>query len=408
MRVLVLGGDGYLGWASAMHLSQKGYDVCVCDNYLRRKLNSEFDSEPLFPIPQLPARATAWHIKTKQRIKVQVGDLTNWEFVRSLFQTFEPAAVIHYAELPSAPFSMANRDCAALVLHNNLSTTLNIVHAVHEICPNAHIIKLGTMGEYGTPNIDIEEGWIEISHHGRRDKFLYPRQGGSLYHTSKIMDTDLLWFYVRAWGLRVTDLMQGPVYGVTTDECRYDPALMPHFSYDAVFGTVINRFVVQAVAGIPLTVYGSGNQRRGFLNIKDTLQCVRLVIENPPRDGELRICNQFVEVFSIMDLAERVAAAANGLGIAAKIQHLDNPRLESEQHYYNPVHATLPQMGLKPHLLTGSVVEEMIDVVRRHRDRIDRRHILPDIRWQTDLTPARHETQDAGEATSKPAALRSP
>jgi UDP-sulfoquinovose synthase len=382
MRVLILGGDGYLGWATAMHLSARGYEVCVCDNYLRRKLNSQFDSEPLFPVPTLQARAEAWHRHVNKKIEVQVGDVTDWDFVRNLLGTFEPAAIIHYAELPSAPFSMANRDCAALVLHNNLGTTLNVIHAVHETCPRAHIIKLGTMGEYGTPNIDIEEGWIDISHKGRKDKFLYPRQGGSLYHTSKIMDTDLLWFYVRAWGLCVTDLMQGPVYGVTTDECRVDSTLMPHFSYDAVFGTVLNRFIVQAVAGIPLTIYGSGTQRRGFLNIKDTLQCVRLVLENPPAEGELRICNQFVEIFSIVDLAERIAATAQKSGLSVELQHIVNPRFESEHHYYSPAHSTLPKLGLEPHLFTDNVVEEMIDVVRQHRDRIDIRHIMPEVSWR--------------------------
>ena len=382
MRVLVLGGDGYLGWATAMHLSATGHEVCVCDNYQRRKLNTQFDSQPLFPVPPLEARAEAWRRQTNEKIAIQVGDVTDWTFIRGLFASVRPDAVIHYAELPSAPFSMVNRDCAALVLQNNLGTTLNISHAVRESCPQAHIIKLGTMGEYGTPNIDIEEGWIEIAHKGRREKFLYPRQGGSLYHTSKIMDTDLLWFYVRTWGLRVTDLMQGPVYGVTTDECRFDPALMPHFSYDAIFGTVINRFVVQAVAGIPLTIYGEGTQRRGFLNIKDTLQCVRLVLETPPAEGELRICNQFVEVFSIRELAERIAAAARRLGFSAEFQHVANPRTESERHYYNPVHSTLPQLGLKPHLFTDAVAEEMIDLIRRHRDRIDVRHIMPQVKWR--------------------------
>jgi len=382
MKVLILGGDGYLGWATAMHLSAEGHEVCVCDNYLRRKLNSQFDSEPLFPIPRLEARAAAWHRRIDREIEVRNGDVTDWMFLRELMRSFDPVAVVHYAELPSAPFSMANRDCAALVLHNNLGTTLNLIHAVHEASPQAHIIKLGTMGEYGTPNIDIEEGWIEVSHKGRRDKFLYPRQGGSLYHTTKIMDTDLLWFYVRTWGLRVTDLMQGPVYGVLTDESGGEPALMPHFSYDAIFGTVINRFVVQAVAGIPLTVYGSGTQRRGFLNIKDTLQCIRLVLENPPAEGELRICNQFVEVFSILDLAERVATAARKLGIASEVQYLPNPRMEAERHYYNPMHSALPQMGLRPHPLTEEVIGEMIDVVRRHRERINTRHILPEVEWR--------------------------
>jgi UDP-sulfoquinovose synthase len=382
MRVLVLGGDGYLGWATAMHLSAEGYDVCVCDNYLRRKLNSQFNSEPLFPVPTLQDRAEAWHSHAKRKIAVQVGDLKDWEFVRALFAGYTPDAIVHFAELPSAPFSMVDRDCAALVLQNNLSTTLNLAHAVHEVCPLAHIVKLGTLGEYGTPNIDIEEGWIEISHKGRRDKFLYPRQGSSLYHTTKIMDTDLLWFYVRTWGLRVTDLMQGPVYGVTTDESLFDPALMPHFSYDAVFGTVLNRFVVQAVAGIPLTLYGSGTQRRGFINIKDTLQCIRLVLENPPAEGELKICNQFVDVFSISELAELVAAAASKLGIVVKPQHLANPRLESEQHYYNPANSALFELGLRPHYLTVDTVREMLDLIRCHSDKIEEHQVLPKVTWR--------------------------
>ncbi len=214
MRILILGGDGYLGWATAMHLSAQDHEVCVCDNYLRRKLNAQFGSEPLFPIPILKTRVEAWRAVSNKEIMFEIGDVTSWDFLRDLVKRFQPDAIVHFAELPSAPFSMINRDCAALVMQNNLGTTLNIAHAVHEICPQAHIVKLGTMGEYGTPNIDIEEGWLDIAHKGRRDKFLYPRQGGSLYHTTKIMDTDLLWFYVRAWKLRVTDLMQGPVYGI--------------------------------------------------------------------------------------------------------------------------------------------------------------------------------------------------
>jgi UDP-sulfoquinovose synthase len=382
VKVGVLGGDGYLGWATAMHLSAAGHEVCVCDNFTRRSLNSRFDSEPLFPVPPLAERVRSWAMRTNRQIGMAIGDLTDWTFTRSFFEAFAPDAVIHYAELPSAPFSMADRDCAAMTLQNNLGTTLNIIHAVHETCPQTHIIKLGTMGEYGTPNIDIEEGWIEIAHKGRSDRFLFPRQGGSLYHTTKIMDTDLLWFYVRTWKLRVTDLMQGPVYGVSTKESLLDAALMPHFSYDAVFGTVLNRFVVQAVAGLPLTPYGRGTQRRGFLNLKDTLQCVRLVLENPPLPGELRICNQFVESFSIVELAERVAAAATRLGLDAEIRHIDNPRLEAEKHYYNPSHTKLLELGLQPHPLTENVLVEMMEVVQLHRDRIDPRHILPEIRWR--------------------------
>jgi len=381
MKVAILGGDGYLGWATAMHLSLAGHDVTVCDNFLRRRLNAQFGSQPLFPVPDLAERAHVWRQRTKRCIAVTVGDLTDWDFTRSFIEECAPDAIIHYAELPSAPFSMANQRSSALTLHNNLGVTHNVIHAVHEVCPDAHIVKLGTMGEYGTPNIDIEEGWIEVQHKGRHERFLYPRQGGSLYHTTKIMDTDMLWFYVRAWKLRVTDLMQGPVYGMITAESSTEPALMPHFSYDAVFGTVINRFIVQAVAGIPLTVFGRGTQRRGFLNLEDTLQCVRLVMETPPPPGELRICNQFVEVFSVLDLAERVAQAAGERGLTVKIDHLDNPRMEAETHYYNPTHTTLRELGLQPHCLSTEVLTQMIDIVWSQRSHIDTSHILPTIRW---------------------------
>lgn len=381
MRVAILGGDGYLGWATAMHLSALGHEITVCDSLLRRRLNAQFDSEPLFPVPLPEERARAWRRCTGIAIDVHVGDLTDWKFTQTFFETVRPEAIVHYAEIPSAPFSMANRDCSALTLHNNLGATHNVIHAVRECCPDAHIVKLGTMGEYGTPNIDIEEGWIDITHRGRRDTFLYPRQGGSLYHTTKIMDTDMLWFYARVWRLRVTDLMQGPVYGISTDESGLHPALMPQFSYDAVFGTVLNRFIVQAAAGLPLTVYGRGTQRRGFLNIRDTLQCVRIVIENPPAEGELRICNQFVEVFSLLDLAERVAAAARTLGLSVEINHLANPRVEAEEHYFSPAHTTLPKLGLKPNLLTEAVLVDMLETVKAAANRINIKHVLPEIRW---------------------------
>jgi UDP-sulfoquinovose synthase len=274
MRILVLGGDGYLGWPTAMHLTARGHDVAVADNYLRRRLCREQQVDLLFEVPALDERATFWQSDSGHKITVHIGDLNKWDFVAEVFEKFHPQAIVHYAEQPAAPYSMLNREAATLTLNNNLSVTANVIFAVQEFCPDAHIVKLGTMGEYGTPNIDIEEGWLEVEHKGRQHKFLYPRQASSLYHTTKIMDTDLLWFYVRTWGLRVTDLMQGPVYGLFTDENEQNERLLPFFNYDEIFGTVLNRFVVQAVAGYPLSVYGKGGQTRGYLNIKDTLNCV--------------------------------------------------------------------------------------------------------------------------------------
>jgi len=269
-----------------------------------------------------------------------------------------------------------------LTLMNNIAVTANTIFAVRQFCPECHIVKLGTMGEYGTPNIDIEEGWIDIEHRGREDRFLFPRQAGSLYHTTKIMDTDLLWFYVRMWGLKVTDLMQGPVYGLVTGENEADERLLPFFNYDELFGTVLNRFVVQAVAGHPLTVYGGGGQTRGYLNIKDTLNCIRLSVENPPEEGGLRIFNQFTETFSVNQLALKVQAVAADMGIGVKIEAISNPRRESEEHYYNPRHSGLLELGLTPHYLTAEVLRGMIEVVLKHKENIRSDTIFKGVKWQ--------------------------
>ncbi len=381
MRVLILGGDGYLGWPTAMELQRTGHDVCVVDNYLRRQIAQATDSEPLVDNPRLHERASIFAERTNRKILVEEGDCCNFDFLGGVFERFAPEAVVHYAEQPSAPYSMIGFDEARLTLANNLNSTFALIWAVLKHNCDCHIIKLGTMGEYGTPNIDIEEGWIDINHKGRIQRFLYPRQAGSLYHTTKVLDTDLLWFYVRVYGIRVTDLMQGPVYGLSTDGADLDPRLAPNFHYDDIFGTVVNRFLVQAVAGIPLTVYGRGGQVRGYLNLRDTMQCIALAVESPAKNGELRILNQFTETFSVNQLAERVQRVGNGLGLNVKVEHVDNPRKELEEHYYNPVHHGLLELGLKPHFMTDDVVAAMLEKVMQHRERIVPSRILPRVRW---------------------------
>jgi len=382
MRVVILGGDGYLGWPTAMAFAGAGHDVCAVDNYLRRTIARETNSEALMANPLLPERAGLFERLTGRRIEIAVGDCCDFAFLSDLVRTFQPEAVVHYAEQPSAPYSMIGYDEARTTLANNLMATFNVIWAVLEQAPACHIIKLGTMGEYGTPNIDIEEGWIQIQHKGRSDKFLFPRQAGSLYHTTKVLDTDLLWFYVRIHGLRVTDLMQGPVYGLSTDEADLDEQLMPNFHYDDIFGTVVNRFLVQAAAEVPLTVYGKGGQTRGYLNIRDTLQCIALAAANPPAAGELRILNQFTETFTVNQLAERVQRVGTGLGLCVDVKNLVNPRKEMEEHYYNPTHRGLSELGLKPHLMTDDVVAAMLEQVLRHRNRIVVERILPRVRWR--------------------------
>ena len=382
MRVLILGGDGYLGWPTAMAFAAKGHDVGIIDNYLRRTVAQQTQSEALIPTPNLHDRAAIFRAVSDTNIQVVIGDCADYRTMSGLFQQFQPEAVIHYAEQPSAPYSMIGYDQAHLTLNNNLNATFNLIWAVLEHAPECHIIKLGTMGEYGTPNIDIEEGWIEVEHKGRQQKFLYPRQAGSLYHTTKVLDTDLLWFYVRTYGVRVTDLMQGPVYGLSTAEADQDERLLPNFHYDDIFGTVVNRFLVQAVAGVPLTVYGKGGQVRGYLNLKDTLQCVELAMAHPAERGELRILNQFTETFSVNELADKVQQAGRQLGLDVQIQPIDNPRKEAEEHYYNPVHSGLLELGLRPHYMTEEVLAGMLEKVLRHQDKIDARKIMPRVRWQ--------------------------
>lgn len=381
MRVLILGGDGYLGWPTAMHLSSRGHEVMVVDNYLRRRVCREEDVHPLFEVPTLNERCRLWREASGNEIHVRIGDLAEWSFVAEVFEEFLPDAVVHYAEQPSAPYSMLSRRAADLTLRNNLGVTFNVIQAVRRYVPDAHVVKLGTMGEYGTPNIDIEEGWLDVEHKGRRETFLFPRQAGSLYHTTKVMDTDLLWFYVRVWGLRVTDLMQGPVYGIYTEENSGTEELAPFFNYDELFGTVLNRFIVQAATGYPLTVYGEGGQKRGYLNIKDTMQCVALALEHPAEPGRLRVFNQFVETFSVNDLAERVRVVGEKMGLDVAVDKLPNPRKEAEDHYYNPVHTGLLDLGLQPHYLSDQILEDMIVIALQNRTRVRGETIFRGVRW---------------------------
>lgn len=381
MRVIIFGADGYLGWPTSMKFASEGHEVIAVDNYLRRKMALETNSEPLMNNPNLYNRAEIYKLLTEKSITVEIGDCTDYIFVKRLFKEYQPEVIIHYAEQPSAPYSMIGHREAASTLSNNLNATLNIIFGVIEESPECHIIKLGTMGEYGTPNIDIEEGWIEIDHNGRKDTFLYPRQAGSLYHTTKIMDTDLLWFYVRTYGIKVTDLMQGPVYGLSTTDSDLNDDLLPNFHYDDIFGTVLNRFLVQAVADIPLTVYGAGGQTRGYLNINDTMECVSLSMKAPPQKAELRIFNQFTEIFSVNALAEKVKAVGDGMGLIVKIKNYPNPRKEAEVHYYNPKHTGLLDLGLEPHLLTDNVIHGMLEKVIQYKDNIVSNRILPRISW---------------------------
>jgi UDP-sulfoquinovose synthase len=385
LRILILGGDGYLGWPTAMAFSQQGHEVMVVDNLAKRQWEAEVDASPLEPLPTLRHRVKIWNEVSGKEIALAIGDIAaNHRFVYRVFSEFQPEAIVHYAEQPSAPYSMAGRDNAVSTQINNVQGTLNVLFAMKKYVPEAHLIKLGTMGEYGTPNIDIEEGWIDVEKDGRTDRLPFPKLPGSFYHLSKVHDSHNIHFACRIWGLSCTDLNQGVVYGITTDETELHPELRTAFHYDAVFGTALNRFCAQAVIGAPLTVYGTGGQRRSFLNLRDTLQCVRISAENPADQGEFRVFNQFTEVFSVLELAERVNAAAATLGYETRIDNIENPRVELEEHYYNPRNDALLALGLQPRLLSDELVETMLAKIAESASRIDRDTILPRIRWRSD------------------------
>lgn len=389
LRILVLGGDGYLGWPTAMAFSRAGHRVAVVDNFAKRQWELELGVQPLFPIPTLHQRARAWREVTENEIEVFVGDLTQYDFVESVVDSFRPDAIVHYGEQPSAPYSMIDVRHATYTQANNVVGNLNVLFAIRDRAPEAHLVKLGTMGEYGTPDIDIEEGYLTVHHNGRSHTFLYPKTPGSLYHLSKVHDSHNIHFATRMWNIRATDLNQGVVYGLETEESALDPRLATSFHYDEVFGTALNRFCVQAAIGYPLSVYGKGGQTRGYLNIRDTVQCIALAVANPAEPGELRVFNQFTEQFSVLELAERVKAAAEHLGWQVTIDHAPNPRKEAEDHYYNAKHTKLLELGLQPHLLDEELIDTMLLKIKAYEDRIDPTTLVKNVRWVPERsTPA--------------------
>ncbi len=382
MRVLVIGGDGYCGWATALHLSNQGYEVGILDSLVRRLWDMELCSDTLTPIAPIQTRLQRWKDLTGKTIDLFIGDINNYSFLVNSLQQFKPDAVVHFGEQRSAPFSMIDREHAVLTQSNNVIGNLNLLYAIHEHCPDCHLVKLGTMGEYGTPNIDIEEGYITIEHNGRKDTLPYPKQPGSFYHLSKVHDSHNIHFACKIWGLRATDLNQGIVYGVLTEETGMDELLINRLDYDGVFGTALNRFCIQAAVGHPLTVYGSGGQTRALLDIRDTVRCVELAIRNPADQGQFRVFNQFTEMFSIKDLAMMVQQAGSTMGVKVTVNNLDNPRVEAEEHYFNAKNTNLLDLGLQPHLLSDSLLDSLLNFAVKYKHRVDEKQILPKVQWR--------------------------
>jgi UDP-sulfoquinovose synthase len=381
MRILILGGDGYLGWPTAMRFSARGHEVAVVDNFARRRWHLEQSTDSLTPILPLGDRIEAWRELSGKTIESRIGSVEDGEFLDEVVAEFLPEVIVHYGQQPSAPYSMRSRQTAVETQRTNVIGTLNLLFSMQAYVPDAHLIKLGTMGEYGTPNIDIEEGYIEIEHNGRTDTLPFPKLPGSLYHCSKVHDSTNIHFATRIWGLRATDLNQGVVYGIETEETALDPRLATRFDYDETFGTVLNRFCVQAVVGHPLTVYGGGGQTRGYLNIKDTLRCVELAALNPADRGEFRVFNQFTEQFSVAELAALVQRCGGELGYEVEVETFPNPRVELEQHYYNASNQKLIDLGLEPHPLGEELVHSLIGAIESQKDRVIFKAITPRTKW---------------------------
>ena len=383
MKVIIMGMDGYLGWPLAMYLSQRGHEVCGVDNLSRRKNVKEVGSLSATPIRPMEKRIKTYERLTGREIEFYEGDLVHHDFTELVIKKEKPDTIVHLGEIPSAPFSMIDLEHCNYTMKNNILGTTNILFAMHKHAPDCHLLKLGTMGEYGTPNIDIPEGWFEIEYRGRKDKIPFPRQAGSWYHQTKVHDSHNIIFACKIWGLRSTDIMQGVVHGIVTDD-MVDDDLLTRFDFDEVWGTALNRFCAQAIIGHELTLYGKGGQTRGYIALRDSMQCLTLATENPPDECEYRVFNQFDETYSVNDLAEHVVKVSGELGLDAKVWNIENPRIEAEEHYYNPDHENLYKLGFKPTHTLDQELKITISKLMEYKDRIEakRNRIKPTIYWK--------------------------
>jgi len=383
MRVYIAGMDGYLGWTLAQYLTARGHKVAGADFYFRRKWVDEMGSHSATPVVSIEERLEAFKENFGQELLFWEGDLQDYGFVERTFREFQPEAIVHFAECPSAPYSMIDVHHAVWVQTNNIMGTLNMLFAMRDVCPQAHLVKLGTMGEYGTPNVDIPEGFFKIEYRGRTDTLPFPRQAGSWYHQTKVHDSHNITFACKIWGLRSTDIMQGVVFGTRIDEMGDDERMLTRLDFDESFGTAINRYCCQAVIGHPLTPFGKGYQRRGFLPLRDSMQCLTIAIENPPQAGEYRVFNQFEEIYDVTELAHKVQKVGGELGLDVVVRNIENPRVEMEEHYYNPDHQHLLDLGYQPTHDMEAELRIMLGDLIEYRSRIDEKRevLIPDIRW---------------------------
>ena len=405
MKVLIAGVDGYSGWPLALHLLNRGHDVAGLDNFVTRKRVKEVGGHSATPIAPFPKRQAAVQQHLGKELRFYRGDLDNYDFVHETLARERPDAIVHLAEQRSAPYSMIDVHHAVQTQVENLTGTLHLLYAIRDVCPEAHLVKMGTMGEYGTPNIDSAEGFFEVDYNGRRDRLPFPRQAGSWYHWSKVFDSGDVMFASKIWNLRATDVMQGVIYGTRTPDITHD-SLLTRFDFDETWGTALNRFVVEAVLGLPITPYGAGHQKRGFIALEDSMQSLRIAVENPPKAGEYRVFNQFDAAYSVNELADLVQRVAGEFKLHPTIEHPPDPRVEAEQHYYNPVRENLTKLGYQRSRNLEDVVREIFkDLIRFRRRLVAKQHVvMPVVMWRdadnrghlSERTGAEHAAPSAG------------
>jgi UDP-sulfoquinovose synthase len=396
LKIAVLGGDGFCGWPCALGLSAQGHEVVIVDNLSRRRISTELGADSLTPIATMAERLAAWREASGRSIAFEQLDVAqDYERLAALLRALAPAAVVHYAEQRSAPYSMRSPAQKRYTVDNNVNATHNLLAALVESGIDAHVVHLGTMGVYGygaQRGATIPEGYLSVEvpqADGTRftAQILHPSDPGSVYHMTKVLDQHLFYFYNKNDGLRITDLHQGVVWGTHTDQTNRDPRLINRFDYDGEYGTVLNRFLVQAAVGHPLTVYGSGGQTRAFIHMRDSVRCVQLALENPPPGGaKVRVFNQMTEAHRVRDLAQKVAALTG-----APVKYLVNPRKEAAENELQADHRCLVDLGLQPTTLGTGLMEEIVAVARRYADRCDRSKIPSVSAWNAERGRALRE-----------------
>ena len=383
MKVLIPGIDGYIGWPLALHQLSLGNEVCGIDNFSRRKHIQEMNSWSAIPILSMTERIKYLKEQYGEKISFFEGDLLDAQFTNEIIKNFQPDSIVHLAEQPSAPYSMIDQDHTVYTQQNNVIGTLNLLFAIKNFAPKTHLIKLGTMGEYGYgAGLEITEGFFDIEFRGKKATIPFPRQAGSWYHWTKVHDSNNIMFACQSWGIRSTDIMQGIVYGTRTNEIL-DKKDYTRFDFDEAFGTVINRFCSQAVINHPLTVYGEGGQTRGFLALIDSIQCISILLEKPAEESEYRVINQFDEQYNVAELAKKVQDVGNKKGLDIEINQVINPRKEKETHYYKADHFKLKELGFKPTRKIDDEISLMLDDLSLFKDRIEdkRNSIVKGLKW---------------------------